>query len=282
MESKRFFDSELKLFLLLLVIITGLFLAGLYWTNNYWIFMSTGYMWAPAIAILLAKVILKRKLNFHLAWNSWSYNLKAIAIPFLYCIPIYCIAYAFGFVEPNLDYINRYAEQFKMADNLALFVVVFVILKGFFGTIGNLSSSFGEELGWRGYLYPKLRTKYSFISSSLILGLIWSAWHWPLILKNTLSNPDINTFKIIILFTVVVTLLSFIFSWFFDKSGSVWSAVILHSAHNSIMGGTFDNISVDSGYYVGETGIITIIILAGFSIYYIIHSKVNLKPKVKE
>ncbi len=243
--------------------------------------MSTGYMWAPAIAILLTKIILKKKMDLHFGWNSWNYNLKAIAVPFLYCILIYGIAYILGFVEPNLDYINKYAERFKMTDHLTLFVIVFVIQKGFFGTIGNLSSSFGEELGWRGYLYPKFRTKYSFVVSSLVVGLIWSAWHWPLILKNTLSNPDINTFRIVLLFTVVITLTSFIYSWFFEKSGSVWSAVILHSAHNSIMGGTFDNIFTDSGYYVGETGIISMIVLTGFAVYYIIHRKSNFQNKFK-
>lgn len=281
METKRFFDKELQLFFILLIVFTGLFFLGLYWTNNYWIFMSTGYMWAPAIAIVLTKLILKRKLDLHFAWNSWSYNLKAMAVPFFYCILIYGLAYAFGLVEPNLDYIKKYAEQFKMADHLTLFVIVFVILKGFFGTIGNLSSSFGEELGWRGYLYPKFRTKYSFVVSSLVVGLIWSAWHWPLILKNTLSNPDINTFRIIVFFTVVVTMLSFVFSWFFEKSGSVWSAVILHSAHNSIMGGTFDNVTNDTGYYVGETGIITMIVLTGFAVYYITNRMSNSHNKQK-
>tara|TARA_R110002051_G_scaffold181774_1_gene251294 strand:+ start:67072 stop:67818 length:747 start_codon:yes stop_codon:yes gene_type:complete len=243
--------------------------------------MSTGYMWAPAIAIVLTKLILKKKLDFHFAWNSWSYNLKAIAIPFLYCILIYGVAYAFGLVELNLDYLNKYAERFKMADQLTLFVIVFIILKGFFGTIGNLSSSFGEELGWRGYLYPKFRTKYSFVFSSIVVGLIWSIWHWPLILKNTLSNPDINSLKIILLFTVVITLASFIYSWLFEKSRSVWSAVILHSAHNSIMGGTFDGIFNDSGYYVGETGIITMIVLTGFAIYYITNKMSNFQNKSK-
>ncbi len=272
-QPKKFFDAELRLFFILLTGFTGLFLLGLYWTNNYWIFMSTGYMWSPAIAIVLTKLILKKKLNLYLSWNSWKYNLRTIAVPFLYCVLIYGVAYAFGLVEPNLDYINKYAEQFKMADQLTLFVFVFIILKGFFGTIGNLSSSFGEELGWRGYLYPKFRTKYSFVVSSLIVGLIWSAWHWPLILKNTLSNPEINTFRIIVFFTVVVTLLSFVFSYFFEKSGSVWSAVILHSAHNSIMGGTFDNVFVDSSYYVGETGILTMITLTGLAIYYVVNLK---------
>lgn len=98
----------------------------------------------------------------------------------------------------------------------------------------------------------------------MVVGLIWSVGHWPLVLKNTLANPELNTHKIIVFFTTVVTLLSFVFSWFFKKSRSVWSAVILHSAHNSLMGGTFDNILIENDFYVGETGVVTMIILIGF------------------
>lgn len=273
MENRKIFDREWGIFFLLLTVITGLFLGGLYWTDNYWIFMSSGYMWSPAIAIVLTKVILKKEFDLHLSWPSWNNTFKAMLFPLIYCVLIYGAAYVFGVIEFNSDYINRYAEQFKMENQLIFFIVAFIVLKGVLGTLGNLSSSFGEELGWRGFLYPKLRNKYSFISSSLIIGLIWSVWHFPLILKNTWSNPEAETFKIILFFTVVVTLLSFLFSYFFEKSNSVWPAVVLHSAHNSMMGGTYDNIFIDEGYFVGETGMITMVILLGFAVFCTIQVK---------
>lgn len=273
MENNTFFDRELGLFFLLLTMITGLFWGGLYWTDNYWIFMSSGYMWSPAIAIVLTKLILKKELNLHLSWPSWKNNFKAILFPLFYCVLIYGAAYVFGLTELNSDYINRYAGQFKMESQLTFFLVVFIVLKGILGTLGNLSSSFGEELGWRGFLYPKLRNKYGFVSSSLIVGLIWSIWHYPLILKNTWSNPEVDTGKITLFFTGVLVLLSFLYSYLFEQSKSVWPAVVLHSAHNSIMGGTFDNIFVEEGYFVGETGVITMLVLTGIAVYCILRIK---------
>ena len=40
---------------------------------------------------------------------------------------------------------------------------------------------FGEELGWRGYLLPKIGEKLSPLSASVFTGVIWGLWHAPII-----------------------------------------------------------------------------------------------------
>jgi hypothetical protein len=35
----------------------------------------------------------------------------------------------------------------------------------------------GEELGWRGFVQPRLQERWSGLSASLILGALWSLWH---------------------------------------------------------------------------------------------------------
>lgn len=37
----------------------------------------------------------------------------------------------------------------------------------------------GEELGWRGFLFPQAKQKFSVLTTTLIIFLIWSAWHTP-------------------------------------------------------------------------------------------------------
>jgi membrane protease YdiL (CAAX protease family) len=43
-----------------------------------------------------------------------------------------------------------------------------------------VTGALGEELGWRGFLLPRLQQKHNALTSSLIVGVIWALWHLPL------------------------------------------------------------------------------------------------------
>lgn len=48
----------------------------------------------------------------------------------------------------------------------------------------------GEEVGWMGYAYDPMEARGSAFKASLILGIIWAAWHIPLfifVVEQTLS-----------------------------------------------------------------------------------------------
>lgn len=38
----------------------------------------------------------------------------------------------------------------------------------------------GEDLGWRGSLQPQLQSKWSAISATVMVGIVWVIWHLPL------------------------------------------------------------------------------------------------------
>jgi membrane protease YdiL (CAAX protease family) len=42
-----------------------------------------------------------------------------------------------------------------------------------------ISGSTGEELGWRGFVLPRLRTRLGSNGAALMMGLIWASWHLP-------------------------------------------------------------------------------------------------------
>jgi uncharacterized protein len=49
----------------------------------------------------------------------------------------------------------------------------------FIFVFGLFQGPLGEELGWRGFLLPFLLKKYSPLTASLILGVVWASWHLP-------------------------------------------------------------------------------------------------------
>ena len=79
----------------------------------------------------------------------------------------------------------------------------------------------GEEPAWRGFAQPRLQSKWSPLASAVLLGVIITGWHMPLVFmpQFDLALPDIAS-------TVVVTIW---YAWLFNRTGgSVLLPLIAH------------------------------------------------------
>lgn len=81
----------------------------------------------------------------------------------------------------------------------------------------------GEELGWRGWLLPNLTERYGLSVATLITGIIWYFWHFPILLGGAGDA---------FWFALAITGFSILFSVFWLRSGQ--SAVLPAIAHGSI------------------------------------------------
>jgi membrane protease YdiL (CAAX protease family) len=120
------------------------------------------------------------------------------------------------------------------------------------GLIGSVSSALGEEIGWRGFLLPRLTTRFGFTLGCLVSGAIWALWHYPVIIG---SGYEAGTEKIYELacFTVMVVAVSFILGWVRLKSQSLWPCAILHASHNQFIQGIFDPMTAQKGHVLYVT-----------------------------
>lgn len=121
-------------------------------------------------------------------------------------------------------------------------LAVFVIPNGGFGAdfvlnlvaeliVGTLFA-LGEEVGWRGYLLPRVSNGRSAVNAMLLVGFLHGLWHLPLIVGTPFYHPDANLFVVIPLFMVTLTLAGIFYGFLRVWTGSVWPVAIAHGAAN--------------------------------------------------
>jgi hypothetical protein len=119
--------------------------------------------------------------------------------------------------------------QFQLSEGFSFstgFVPVLLLL---------LMAATFEELGWRGYAFDSLESRYTYLTASLIFGVLWSLWHFPLIFVNNSYQYEIFHENIWfgVNFFVSIVPLGIIISWFCIKNGkSVIAAILFHFVIN--------------------------------------------------
>ncbi len=106
----------------------------------------------------------------------------------------------------------------------------------------NMFVALGEEIGWRGFLYPQLKEKFGRKKGWLLGGVIWGAWHWPLIWligyeygAAAGNEAGYVGFPIVgmLLFCVITVGLGILHDYLYEKSESIWVPAIFHGAFNA-------------------------------------------------
>lgn len=89
-----------------------------------------------------------------------------------------------------------------------------------------------EEIGWRGFLQPKLEKATSYLASVLIVGVIWSIWHLPLwLISGTVQSALPFT-----AYTFLAIILSFSFTTFYKYTKNILLTVLSHAWFNGCIG----------------------------------------------
>jgi len=88
----------------------------------------------------------------------------------------------------------------------------------------------GEEIGWRGYALPHLTQRFGLGAASVILGVIWAAWHLPLFFIRATDTTG-TSFP---LYLITVTAISVAMAWVYARTGgSLLLVMLMHSAANN-------------------------------------------------
>lgn len=89
----------------------------------------------------------------------------------------------------------------------------------------------GEEVGWRGYALSRLAARLGLARASILLGVIWAAWHLPLFFFALGSDTYGQSFP---MYLLEVTALSVAMAWLYWRTaGSLLLVMLMHAAINN-------------------------------------------------
>lgn len=248
------------------LIATSMAPLGLTVTSPQWALIVPFAMWAPAFGRFVARRTVDREFTATLPVRRWGRTgafvlLRPLAFPLIVYGASYAIAWAAGFAQWNPGE-GRWTGGRQIAGNL----IVNLPLLGIIGTF----TAMGEELGWRGYLQPRLDAA-GVRSSLLILWIVQVAYHAPLIVgAGYVDTGGLATS--LLLFAIGDLPITFIMARESYMAGSLWPAIFFHSFHNTISQWLFPKfltVPATQLWVNGEQGILPMLgyVLLGTAMY---------------
>lgn len=194
-------------------------------------------MLCPTLGMLLTRRLTKEGFAFsgtdsmllgiNLKNKKWILYLMVMILPWIY----------FELGNGLRLLLSPEAFSTEVAEELGslLFIQPFAsIVNGVFVSFAAL----GEELGWRGYMMPKLLKLMDAKWAVPVGGIIWGIWHWPMIYLGHnfgfgyRGYPFTGFAAMCVMSVAIGTILTYVTC----RTGSIWPAAILHAVNNASPG----------------------------------------------
>lgn len=231
-------------------------------TNPFAMIFMTGFMLIPAICSILTRLITKEGFKDMWLKPNFKGNIKIYLVAwFLPAILIIIGAIIYFWIYPsnfdiNMKYISElYSKQGVnfSAQNLYITFIIQFVMGIFLSPVLNIIPTIGEELGWRGYLMPKLFESTTKINAVLLTGIIWGLWHAPMIAMG--HNYGVGYYFApwggILAMIVFCIFVGAFFSYTSIKAKSAIPAAISHGALNGFAGISFWFLKGEANLFIG-------------------------------
>ena len=191
-------NKSLAIYLLILVVLCAIVIIGAKTLGQQGNYLAGVYMLTPAIAAILTRLFFYephfKDANLRLGrlsdyFKFWLFSLGITALSFA----LYTLLGAVSWDFSGNVFLARLDQQFaasgqSMQSSLPpgmtpqmMLLIFFVGGLTLFNILPGLISGFGEEFGHRGFMFPLLYRINPWVGL-VGGGLLWYAWHWPLLL----------------------------------------------------------------------------------------------------
>lgn len=260
MEAReKIIKQVITFFIILTLITTGIFI---------WMFTGARdsmpavllMMSTPGISAIITSLIYKDRIRDY-GWKPGKlrFLIYAYLLPLLISVIAYGLCWLTGVTEFTAEQVMNYKWAKMLGFDLPAPFIVGLLSKMSLGFLFTCIPVLGEEIGWSGFLTPKLLKIKSVPVTSLIVGVFWAVWHFPAIIGGFYGQGT-PLWVALPGFTLVLVGYSFIRTVLVSKSKSLWTGVVLHASGNTILMGIFYEMTVKkdyTAYIVSETGIFT-------------------------
>lgn len=202
-------------------------------------------MYAPFVGTLIAGIPLRG-----MGWKpKFKGNIKNILLAWFVPVIFTALGAVLYFVIfPNrLDFTGEYlraAGGEAVMEQLAaagitpeMYLLIGLIQCLTYAPPVNMFAALGEEVGWRGAMQPMLNDRFGKRVGRIIGGVIWGAWHWPVMTLagyeyglNYWGYPILGMVAFC-LFTIAAGALE---DALYEKSKSIWIPSLMHGSINAI------------------------------------------------
>jgi len=94
--------------------------------------------------------------------------------------------------------------------------------------IWPIMAALGEELGWRGFMFPRLIGRFGLIGAALIVGPIWGIWHLPADYIALKAYGDLFWLAFLVNGPFVLTAHALVMAWLWRRSGGNLLLMVLY------------------------------------------------------
>ena len=185
-------------------------------------------------------------------WRSWG---LALLLP----LPVLLASYGLGWLSGAAALVPPAEEAWlpKLLIRLPVRLPIAVLL------------ALSEEIGFRGYLLPRL-LELGPKRAAILSGFLHGTWHLPLILLTPFYLTEGNAFITIPIFLLLFTAAGAIYGGLRLRTDSIWPPSILHGAFNAFLD-IFARLTLFTSpfavYLVGESGVLTLLATAAVAFW---------------
>lgn len=226
----------------------------------------------PVLTVLIVTFTATPRGSRRSLWSSFGLRRSGLHLwPFALVVPVilagsaYAVAIAVGVADlRDLELTSSGAALWTLGQlgNCVFMTVLFL----------------GEEIGWRGYLLPRIQQLTSRRRAAVVTGFVHGCFHLPLVLIATTYDEFGSRSIVAPMVVAVITAGGVFYAYLWDRSHSVWPVVMAHGAVNIAFGlgagAVVATSQADLAYVAGESGIATFASVAVLATLFLVRARV--------